>query len=131
MNTTSPSAWTWASFLSWAFGPRRLAHIALLVDEVKRRSDFLADVPEAQEVRQHQRRLLREIRSHCESQMLHREADLAGTLVALSSSEELPEWKRVRLHDGCADLERLIGRRLAHMAVLLGLGTRPADRLAA
>ena len=131
MNATTLSLWTWTGFLSWAFGPRRLAHIALLVDEVKQRSAFLHDVPEAEDVRRQQRRLLNEIRSQCESQMLHREADLAGSLVALASSEELPDWKRVRLAEGCADLEQLVGRRLAHMAVLLGLGTRPADRLAA
>jgi hypothetical protein len=131
MNATTPPLWTWTGFLSWAFGPRRLANIALLVDEVKQRSAFLHDVPEAEDVRRQQRRLLNEIRSQCESQMLHREADLAGSLVALASSEELPAWKRVRLEEGCAALEQLVGRRLAHMAVLLGLGTRPADRLAA
>ena len=130
MNTLTHSAWTWTGFLSWAFGPRRLATIALLVDEAKQRSAFLHEVPELIEVWRRQRSLLREIRSHCESQMLHCEADLAGTLVALACSEELPHWKRARLMEGCAELERLIGQRLAHMGVLLGLGPS-ADRLAA
>lgn len=117
--------WTWQSFLSWAFGPRRLAQIAVLVDDAQRRIQFLEEVPDATAVSDHLRLTLREIGTRCEGLLMLREADLANSLASLAGSGSPKGESRDRLRDGCAALERMVGRRLATMAWLLRLA--PAD----
>ena len=117
--------WTWQSFLSWAFGPRRLAHIAVLVDDAQRRIQFLEEVPDATAVRDHLRLTLREIGTRCEGLLLRNEADVANSLGSLAAAGRTEAEYCDRLRTGCAALERMIGRRLATMAWLLRLA--PAD----
>lgn len=123
-------AWTWQTFLSWAFGPRRLAQVAVLVNDAQQRAVFLQEVPEAAVVREQLRHTLRDVATRCEALMLRDEADVASTLASLAGAGELEQWKRVRLVDGCAALERMIGRRLATMAWLLRLAPAEASRAA-
>lgn len=125
MQAPKTTGWTWSAFISWAFGPRRLARVAVLIDEARERAAFLQDVPDAPAVRQHLHELLREARGQCEALLLLDEADLAGSLADLAGSEAFEHtfepWKRVRLAAGCAALDRMVGARLAGMARMLQL----------
>lgn len=130
MSVVRSTGWTWSRFVSWAFGPRRLAHLAILTDEAKRRADFLVSVPEAGDVRERLRAQLREAATSCEVLLLFPEADLAGALATAAVSPGVPESERARLAAGCAVLERMVGGRLATLA-RLPLAAHGAGELAA
>lgn len=119
-------AWTMDGFLRWEFGPRYLAHLAVLVEQAQQRLQCLRAVPGDRAVRKQLLSLMHEIRTRADTKLYGTEADIAASLSSLLHLPDLEPWALDRLSTGCAGLARCISGRLADFARLLQGSAVPA-----
>lgn len=91
------TGWTMNAFIAWAFGQRTLQQIAEVLHEVRRRADFLVEVPDERSVRHNVRRLARRLEDIAAQHFWFREERLAESLRLACATRLPPDASAERL----------------------------------
>ena len=117
--------WTVAGLMDVLFGPQKLEPLAKDLSEVRKRIEYLREVPDDPSVHTQLSRLTREIVREADGRHLAHEGDFASGLARLARHQYWDEPELDRLAVGYSRLDRMVRVRIDQLGRFMKEGRNP------